>query len=133
RDSSQYYMLGYYLDRSNTKPGWRKLAVKVKREHVEVRSRTGFFVTNATVDPATTRENDIISALQSPMDYTAIPLVAHWDTNEPSKETGKKLVHYIVGLAPDMSLVDVADNNHIELEIFAQAKTLEGKQINPPA
>src|SRR5580704_3157070 len=58
-DSAQYYMLGYYLDRSKTKSGWRKLAVKVKREHVDVRARSGFFVSNATVNPESTRDNDI--------------------------------------------------------------------------
>jgi hypothetical protein len=32
-DSSEYYMLGSYHDHSNTKPGWRKLTVRVKRDH----------------------------------------------------------------------------------------------------
>jgi len=27
-DSAQYYMLGYYVDQANVKPGWRKIAVK---------------------------------------------------------------------------------------------------------
>ena len=54
-DSAEYYMIGYYLDRSKTKSGWRKLAVKVRRDHIEVRARNGFFVTNATTDPETSR------------------------------------------------------------------------------
>src|SRR6202171_2107501 len=93
-DSAEYYMLGYYLDRSKTKAGWRKLAVKVKRDHVEVRARSGFFVTNATVDPEDTRTSDIASALNSPLDYTSLPLVVRWDKVEPSKEPGKKHVIY---------------------------------------
>jgi len=132
QDSAQYYMLGYYLGHSDTKPGWRKLAVKVKREHVEVRARGGFFVTNATVDPAISRDTDIASALQAPLDYTALPLVAHWDTVEASKEPGKKRVRYIVNVAPDSSLIDVADNNHMALEFFAEAKTPEGKVVGQP-
>jgi hypothetical protein len=133
QDSSQYYMLGYYLDRSNPKPGWRKLAVKVKRDHVEVRARTGFFVTNATVDPATSHDSDISSALQSPLDYTALALVVRWDTVEASKEPGTKRVRYIVNLAADPTLIDVADNNHVKLDFVAQAKTPEGKQVGHPA
>jgi len=129
-DSSQYYMLGYYLDRSNTRPGWRKLAVKVKRDHVQVRARSGFFVTNTTVDPATTRDSDLVSALQSPLDYTALAVVARWDTVEASKEPGKKHVHFVLELAADPALIDIADNNHVALEFFAQAKTIEGKPVD---
>jgi VWFA-related protein len=131
-DSSEYYMLGYYLDRSNTKPGWRKLSVKVKREHVEVRARSGFFVTKATVDPESSRDSDLASALKSPIDYTALPLVAEWGAVEASKEPGKKLVHYIVALAPDPALIDVVDNNHVALDFVALAKSPEGKPVGQP-
>jgi VWFA-related protein len=132
RDSSQYYMIGYYLDRSNTKPGWRKLAVKVKRDHVEVRARSGFFVTHATVDPATSRDSDLASALRSPLDYTALALVARWESTEASKEPGKKHVRYVLSLAADPTLIDVADNNHVALEFFALAETAEGKPVDHP-
>jgi VWFA-related protein len=132
RDSSSYYMIGYYLDRSNTKPGWRKLAVKVKREHVDVRARSGFFVTHATVDPTTSRDSDIDSALQSPMDYTALPLVATWDTTEAGKEPGKKRVRYIVNLAAGSTQIDASDNNHAALEFVALARTPDGKAVDRP-
>src|SRR5260370_4882029 len=89
KDSAEYYMLGYYLDRSNTKPGWRKLSVKVKRDHVDVRARSGFFVTQATVDPESSRDSDLASALQSPIDYTALPLVAQRRTVEASTDPAK--------------------------------------------
>jgi VWFA-related protein len=132
-DSAAYYVLGYYLDRSNTKPGWRKLAVKVKREHVEVRARSGFFVTNATADPEISRNNDMASALQSPLDYTSIALAARWENVEPSKEPGKKHVNYEMHLAADPTLINEADNNHVALEFVAQAKTPDGKQVDHPA
>jgi VWFA-related protein len=132
RDSAEYYMLGYYLDRSNTKSGWRKLAVKVNRDHVEVRARSGFFVTNATIDPDTSRTNDIASALQSPLDYTSLALVARWANIEPGKEAGKKHVNYEMQLAADPALINDADNNHLALEFIALAKTPEGKQVDHP-
>lgn len=132
RDSAEYYMLGYYLDRSNTKSGWRKLAVKVNRDHVEVRARSGFFVTNATIDPDTSRTNDIASALQSPLDYTSLALVTRWDNIEPGKEPGKKHVNYEMHLAADPALINDADNNHFALEFVALAKTPEGKQVDHP-
>jgi VWFA-related protein len=131
-DSAQYYMLGYYLDRSNTKPGWRKLTVKVRRDHSEVRARNGFFVTNATLDPENNRARDISSALQSPLDYTSLALVARWDTTEPGKEPGKKHIKYVVRLAPDAAVIDEADSNHVVLDFVALAKTPEGKLVDHP-
>jgi len=130
RDSAQYYMLGYYLDRSNTKPGWRKVAVKVKRDHMNVRARSGFFVTKATVDSGTS--SDIAAALQSPLNYTALTLTGHWDASEASKAAGKKRVVYIVNLAPDPGLMDPDDNNHIALELAASATTADGLQADRP-
>jgi VWFA-related protein len=132
-DSADYYMLGYYLDRSKTKSGWRKLAVKVKEKHVEVRARSGFFVTNATVDPDNSRNSDITSALQSPLDYTSLSLTTRWAKTEPSKEPGKKHVNYEMHMAPDAATVNDADNNHLVLEFMAVAKTPDGKQVAQPA
>jgi VWFA-related protein len=131
-DSAEYYMLGYYLDRSQTKAGWRKLTVKAKREHVEVRARSGFFVTNATIDPENSRNTDISSALQSPLDYTSLSLVARWNQIEPGKEPGKKHVNYEMHLAPDTGVINDADNNHVALDFVALAKTPEGKLVDHP-
>ncbi len=131
-DSAEYYMLGYYLDRSQTKSGWRRLAVKVKRDHVEVRARSGFFVTNATVDPENSRNSDISSALQSPLDYSSLALVAIWDKIEPGKDPGKKRVNYEIHVAPDAALIDSADHNHVVMDFVALAKTPEGKPVDHP-
>jgi VWFA-related protein len=130
QDSAEYYMLGYYLDRSNTKSGWRKLTVKVNRNHAEVRARTGFFVTNATIDPDASRNNDLVSALQSPLDYTSLALVGRWDNIEPGGEPGKKHVNYEVHVAADPALINDADNNHVALELAALTKTPEGEKVD---
>src|SRR5580700_5868401 len=131
-DSAEYYMLGYYIDRAQTKAGWRKLTVKAKREHVEVRARSGFFVTNAAIDPERSRKSDISSALQSPLDYTSLALVARWDKIEPGKEPGKKHVSYEMRLAPDAGVINDADNNHVALDFVAMAKSPEGKAVDQP-
>ena len=131
-DSSQYYLLGYYLDHSKTKPGWRKLSVKVKREHTEVRARSGFFVTNATVDPAKSRNNDIASALLSPLDFSSLALTAHWDKVEAAKDPAKKHVNYEMRLAADKGVINEADNNHVALDFVVLAVTPEGKKIGQP-
>jgi hypothetical protein len=131
-DSAQYYMLGYYLDRSRRKDGWRKLAVKVKHDHTQVRARSGFFVTKATVDPENSRNSDISSALQSPLDFTSLPLVVRWGKIEVAKEPGKKRVNYEMHLAPDAAQIDEADNNRVALDFLALARMPNGKQANQP-
>lgn len=131
-DSARYYMLGYYVDHSNTKAGWRRLAVKVNRDHTEVRARSGFFVTDATIDPEASRNSDISSALQSPLDFTSLTLVARWDKTEPAKDPGKKRVNYEMHLAPDPTLINDADNNHLVMDFMALAKTPDGKAADHP-
>lgn len=106
--------------------------MKVKRDHVEVRARSGFFVTNATIDPDNSRDSDISSALQSPLDFTSLALVARWGSIEPGKEPGKKHIRYEMHLEADPALINEADNNHVALEFVVLAKTPEGKQAERP-
>jgi VWFA-related protein len=131
-DSSQYYMLGYYLDHSKTKSGWRKLAIKVKRDHSEVRARNGFFVTNATSDPEITRKSDISSALLSPLDYTALSFAAHWNKMEAGNEPGRVRANYEMDLLPVAGLIDEADDNHLAVDFVALVLTPEGKPAGEP-
>jgi VWFA-related protein len=132
KDSSEYYVLGYYLDRSVTKSGWRKLSVKTDRDHVDVRARGGFFVTPTTADPDSSRKNDISSALQSPLDYTSLPLVERWTKTETGKDPGKKRVSFEMTVAPNATAIDDADNNHMVLDFVALAKNPEGKMVGQP-
>jgi len=131
-DSAEYYMLGYYLDQSKTRAGWHKLTVKVNRDHAQVRARSGFFVTTTTVNPENSRNTDIALALQSPLDYTSLPLVVHWDKVETAKDPGRRHVSYRIRLEPDAELISEADNNHIVLDFVAQPQTLEGKDLDHP-
>jgi VWFA-related protein len=130
-DSAQYYMLGYYLDQSHNKSGWRKLSVKVNHDHVNVRARSGFLATKSA--PDSRNSNDIALALKSPMNYTALPLTGHWEAPEVSKEAGKKRVIYVVDLAPDAGVMDPNDRNHIALDIATSATTGNGLQVARPS
>jgi VWFA-related protein len=80
-DASSYYLVGYYLDTSNNKSGWRKLQVRVagnNKKDVEVRARNGFFVTNATMNPLLSRDRDMSNALHSPIEGTGVPMTVQW-------------------------------------------------------
>lgn len=123
-DSVSYYMLGYYLDKKNTKPGWRKLSVKVSRDGLHVRSRNGFLVTPATVDPEFTRQHDMRVALTSPLDYTGVPIWVHWLDQEPKGK--KRKVKFEIVLPANTATIDDADSNRMSLDFAAVARTTGG-------
>lgn len=122
-DASHYYLLTYYLDTKNTKPGWRSLKVKVNRPGVEVRARTGFFVTNATVNPATSHQSDMSFALTSPFDSTGIPLTVRWKGS--SDDGHKKKVQFGLLVAPEGVTIE-GDRNQLNLEFAIVAVTSKG-------
>ena len=131
-DSAHYYVLGYYMDHAKEKPGWHKLGVKVKREGVTVRARSGFLLTKTTADPTGTREMDLDTALRSPVDYTEIPVRLRWAKMGPAKDATHREVEYFVDMPADSAAVDAGDNNHVRLEFVALIKTPEGKQVDKP-
>ena len=113
-DAADYYLLTYYLDTRNTKPGWRPLKVKVHRPGTEVRARSGFFVTNATVNPSLAHQTDITWALTSPFDSTGIPLSMHWKNT--ATESEKKEVQFGLHVAPEGVTVE-GERNLVNLDI----------------
>jgi VWFA-related protein len=124
RESSVYYMLGYYLDPADTAPGWRKLRVEVLRKGVHARCRSGFFVTQAPADPEAARRTDIAQALQSPLEYTSLPVTLRWTGTEIRGE--KRRVRFEAVLPPNTATVDEDDGNHVSLEFIAVARNDKG-------
>ncbi|MGA2847152.1 MAG: VWA domain-containing protein [Candidatus Acidiferrales bacterium] len=117
-DSSSYYLLGYYVDNLNTKPGWRKLQVQVARKDVEVHARTGFLVTNATIDPELTHKEDVAFALSSPFDSTGLEVTVRWQGISPDGD--KKKVGFAMHL-PASGVIDERDKNRFDIDFVAQA------------
>lgn len=123
-DSSSYYLLGYYADTHDTKPGWRKLQVQLpKNKDVEVRARSGVFFTNAAIDPQLTHNADIAFALSSPFDSTGIQVTMQWQPPAPNGEKNdgdKKKVGFALRL-PAANVIDEADKNRFDVDFIAQA------------
>ena len=118
-DSSSYYMLGYYLDTKNNKPGWRQVKVKVDKKGADVRARTGFFVTNATANPALSRKDDIGFAISSPFDSTGVPVEVRW---QDTANTGdKRTVTFLLHVPPNGFLIDQGDRNKFDVDLVAMA------------
>ncbi len=119
-DAANYYLLSYYLDTKNTKAGWRALKVKVRRPGTEVRARSGFFVTNATMNSTTSHQSDMAFALTSPFDSTGIPLTVRWKTTSADGE--KKKVQFGLHVAPEGVTIE-GERNLMDLEFAIIALT----------
>jgi VWFA-related protein len=118
-DSSSYYLLGYYMNSGSTKPGWRKLRVKLEDVHAEVRAREGFFV-GSTLDAESAHKADVNFALSSPFESTGIPMLVRWNpAAAPATEQGKKAAFAIV--VPANSVVNELDQNRFDIDFVWEA------------
>lgn len=126
-DGSAYYMLSYALDKRNSKPGWRKLMVTVKQPDVHVRAREGYFVSQTVLDPSRTEALDVANALNSPLDYTGIPLQVKLDV--PSQAGDKKKVGLSLFVPANAAMVDDADNNRLSFEVWYSVRDDKGKDV----
>jgi len=71
-ESTDYYLLGFYLSQQQRKAGWHKLKVTVNADHGEVRSRNTYFLRALGTPPEREQEEDLRSAILAPVDYTGI-------------------------------------------------------------
>jgi VWFA-related protein len=113
QDGSDYYLLSYSVDKSDRRPGWRKITVKVGDCHV--RARHGYFLTQTTMDPKVTAAYDIDNALKSPFDYTGLPLRV--TLPPPVSQGDKRKVTFAMTMPPKAASVDNSDNNHLHVDI----------------
>jgi len=130
-DASSYYMLGYYLDTHNNKPGWRKLQVKIGKKDVEIRSRTGFFVTNATMNPMLSRNIDMSTALHSPIEGTGVPVTVQW--LNVSADGDKKKATFLAHMPAGSLSFDPAGRDRLNFDFAALAYDKDGKEAGQAA
>jgi VWFA-related protein len=124
-DNAAYYVLSYYLDRAVKKSGWHKLAVKVRRDGVQVRARSGFFLDQNTAKHAEYTELQL--ALNSPLNSTAIAVTGKWQ-QAVSAADGKQRVVFLLTMPANFAQIDADDNNHVILEFAAIARTEDGSR-----
>lgn len=71
-ESSDYYLLGFYVPAQERKDGWHKLKVAVNVEHGEVRSRSTYYLRPLGAPPPQEQEEDLRSAIHAGVEYTGI-------------------------------------------------------------
>ena len=112
-DSGQYYVLAYHT-KDTTKPGWRKLNVKVARDGVKVRARSAVYFHNAQSDPEAMRQREELMAMQSDLSFTSIPIQGQWQQIEPAGNDRK--VHFLLSIPPGVPYIDAEHENHISYD-----------------
>ena len=125
QDSAQYYLLSYYT-KDTGKNGWRKLQVRVLRDGVEVRARTGFYFDKAGRDPDSARKAEEVMAVTSALDSTSVPLYGQWKQMEPAGSQSK--AHFLLVIPPGAVTVDTDHENHLNLDFVIFAWNTEGKK-----
>jgi VWFA-related protein len=128
QDTAAYYMLTYAVSKNDTRPGWRKLAVKVKSDAYRVRARQGYYLTQSDLDPVITARIDLDRALNSPLDETGIPVHVRFDN--PVADGAKKKVRFALALPPALPIIDEADGNRLNLEIVYVVRNAQGKELD---
>ena len=117
-DSGSYYLLTYYLVSGHAKPGWRSLKVSLDQRGVNIRYRTGFYVSQGNDDLDANRRKDLEFALISPFTCTGVPMTVRW--LPASTAPGSKAVNFSVHLSAESFSLD-PDGNRFNLEFAAIA------------
>jgi VWFA-related protein len=123
-DSSAYYMLGYYRTEKNTAMQWKAVSVKVRGQGLQVRSRSGYYA-GQTSDKTTTAE--LVNAMDSPWDYTGVPISIQWSGATAADDPHKRKVPFEIMV--NAASLDLS-RHHLQLQYAAAVKALDGKTIN---
>jgi hypothetical protein len=124
QDDSSYYMLGYYVSPKSAKQGWHQISLTVHAKGAHIRFRNGFFLSRDT--STTTAQQDIRLALNSPLDFTGMPLSVAWTGRESGNGSGKTKVQFELVMRANFASMDQTDQNHMVVDIAAVARTLNG-------
>jgi len=128
-DSENYYLVGYYRDRKNNKPGWRSLKVSVKHPGAEVIARKGYFYLTAPADTKEARQSDIESALVSPVEFTGIQFSVHLSQAANSDPKLRNL-RFQLQIPPSSLMADPSGSNRFSLEVVATASAPKGEPVD---
>jgi VWFA-related protein len=123
QDASHYYLLGFYTDTSKGKPGWRRLDVIVNKPQLQVRARSSYYIPTKPHDPAKAEREDVDTAVISPTDFTAVPMLVRWTGRSSDGDKVKLSFRFNVASAG----ISMDENTHKLALVFAAfAKTPKG-------
>ncbi len=121
RQSTDFYLVGYTPPAGGS---WQKETVKVSKPELRILAPSGFFATQTTTDPASTRQSDFDNAFQVPVDQTAVPFVVQVGATDAAG--AKKRVNLTLLLPGGSFAVDERAQNKVMLDIAAAAFDKKG-------
>ena len=129
-DSQSFYLLGYYRERQNNKPGWRKLKVEVDQDGVEVLAPDGYFYSPVPLDSKEAEQRDVRSALLSPVSFSGLPFTVEL---RPPAQTSKGSLHdlsFDLRIPPASLSSDPTGNSRMSLAIVCTAGAGKGAPVD---
>jgi VWFA-related protein len=125
-ESSDYYLLGFYVPQAQRKLGWHKLKVTVNADHGEVRSRNTYFLRALGVPPEQEQEQDLRGAINASIDYTGI-----FFTVQPGAppSTGNAAILFNVAVPPS-SLILLPGENKLSFDVICIPLSAKGTPID---
>jgi VWFA-related protein len=121
-DDEDYYLIGFYADKSNNRPGWHKIEVKLD-DKANLRYRQGFILAKFNAEAA--RKTDISLALSSPFDYTELPFAGKFESVD---DRGGKMLAKFRLLIPPQAITVEDPTGHIDFDVVAIARAQGGKE-----
>jgi hypothetical protein len=124
-DARVTYIVGYYPADDAQDGKFRDIKVKVNRPHLDVRNRKGYFAMRPMDTSDKTRKTEMRAAVWSPLESTAIGLMARVDlADAPQSST----VHVSLQIDPTMlSVTKEGDRWKAELDVVYVQKTENGQ------
>jgi VWFA-related protein len=132
-DSQAYYLLGYYRERQNNKPGWRKFKIEVDQAGAEVLAPDGYFYSTGSPDTKEAQQRDIKSALLSPVNFSGLQFAV---SLHPAAQSGKGTLQdlkFDLRIPPTSLTPDPTGNNRMSFAIVCTAGTGKGASVDTVA
>jgi VWFA-related protein len=126
-DARVTYTLGYYSTDEIQDGRFREIKINVNRPHVDVRYRKGYFALRPTDDSPKTRQDEIRTAVWSPLESTAIGLNARVEIiDQPAPDT----VNVILQIDPTaVSFAKDGDRWKTQLDVAYVQKDEHGRRL----
>ncbi len=119
-DGEAYYLLGFYVDKKNSSPGWHKLSVKLDQT-ASVTHRNGFIISKEA--PEAKRMTDLQLAMNSPFPFTALPFSGKFLRITPHGD--KRTLEYELRIPPSAISLD---EDKINFDVVAVFRSTGGKE-----
>lgn len=128
-ESSDYYLLGFYVPQSKRQAGWHELNVRVNVEHGEVRAREGYLLQSGGTATAFERGQDMDRAINAAVEYTGLAFKV-----EPGSRPGGSDAPIVFKVSvPATSIVLMPGEEKLSFDVIAVPLSDRGTPLHDTA